>query len=419
MFASTPEPLVHCNRRAKTQARAMDQPNPLPTCEEDIQGDRSPQTIRDIQPLQWRSPLPLTVLAHQQGPALVFKAVHTALTLQQCVLSAWGETATALLGACPKDFETVHSPQSPHATTNTYSCEVPTNLCALTGSELAAAPVTLTANDTFVPDACPLPMEPKTARTLRHLHPIMPYDSSALEAKLRSFNLLVKYPNFLWGLQHSFHLNIPHIYATQTPPNSPSSNVFHSAFQTILSHELSTGCYIGPFSHQELQSLLSPFQSSPISIIPKPGKPGKFHVIQNFSFPHTVSAEYPNPSINSSINSDDFPCTWGTFDTICTIIQSLPLESQAATHNIADAYRTVPLHHLQWPAAVVHLPGGGFFADTWISFGMGPSAGVYEHMADTGIDILCTEGLGPIIKWVNDHLLFCVWCEHLERYNGS
>lgn len=50
---------------------------------------------------------------------------------------------------------------------------------------------------------------------------------------------------------------------------------------------------------------------------------------------------------------------------------------------------------------------------------MGPSAGVYEHMADTGIDILCTEGLGPIIKWVNDHLLFCVWCEHLERYNGS
>lgn len=66
----------------------------------------------------------------------------------------------------------------------------------------------------------------------------------------------------------------------------------------------------------------------------------------------------------------------------------------------------VPLHHSQWPAAVVRLPDGRFCADTCVSFGMGLSAGVYGLVADAGVDILRAAGLGPLTKWVDDHIFF-------------
>lgn len=132
-----------------------------------------------------------------------------------------------------------------------------------------------------------------------------------------------------------------------------------------------------------------------------------------------MSLEHPNPSINLRLNLNDFPCTWGTFNTVCTIIWNLSPGLQAATHDITEAYRTIPLHHSQWPVMVVCLPREEFCADTCVSFGMGPSTGVYGHVADAGIDILCTEGLGPMVKWVDNHLFFHVWWEYLESYNVS
>jgi hypothetical protein len=48
---------------------------------------------------------------------------------------------------------------------------------------------------------------------------------------------------------------------------------------------------------------------------------------------------------------------------------------------------------------------------------MGPSAGAYGHVADAGVDLLRAQGLGPIVKWVDDHLFFRVRKEHLGSYN--
>lgn len=261
-------------------------------------------------------------------------------------------------------------------------------------------------------------MEPKLVLERRRHQPVTPYNHAIWESQLRAHNLIDIYPTLPAGLQSGFNINIPSICNTQSPPNSPSLITFRFAFETILARELTTGRYIGPFTHNNLLHLLGPFQSSPISIIPKPGKPGKFRVIQNFSFPLAPSTIYPNRSINSSVNSDDFPCTWGTFDTICTIIRSLPPGSQAATRDVAEAYRTIPLHASQWAAAVVRLPDGDFCIDTCVAFGMGPSAGAYGHIADAGVDLLRAAGLGPLAKWVDDHIFFRVRREHLLEYNA-
>ena len=113
-----------------------------------------------------------------------------------------------------------------------------------------------------------------------------------------------------------------------------------------------------------------------MTIIPKPGKPGRYHLIQNLSYPN-VASHHGVSSVNSQVDSNLFPCTWGTFSTICTLIYSLLLGSQGATQDVAEAYRTVPLHPSQWPALVARIsenpPAQTLWADSsgnWGGTGM-------------------------------------------------
>ncbi|GBE78944.1 hypothetical protein SCP_0201410 [Sparassis crispa] len=159
---------------------------------------------------------------------------------------------------------------------------------------------------------------------------LTPYNANAWESQLCTAGLLGRYKNLPDGLRVGFRINIPQITRTQDPPNKESIVTFAPEFLKIVNAEIAKGRYIGPFSRTDLEHLIGPFQSSPLSIIPKPGRPGRFRIVQNYSFPHTPSLRFPNPSINSTIDSDLFPSTWGTFNAICLLIRRLPPGSQAA-----------------------------------------------------------------------------------------
>jgi hypothetical protein len=166
----------------------------------------------------------------------------------------------------------------------------------------------------------------------------------------------------------------------------------------------------------QITNMIGPFQSSPLSIIPKPGKPGKFRLIQNFSHPYSQTLS--NASINSYIDPADFPCTWGTFATVALIIAQLLEGSQAATRDVKEAYRTVPIHPSQWPGMVMRLPGQDNFAiDTRDAFSLSSGAGPYGKVADIGLEIMRAQGLGPITKWVDNHLFFRIPHSQLNKYN--
>ena len=155
-----------------------------------------------------------------------------------------------------------------------------------------------------------------------------------------------------------------------------------------MNKELAKGHYIGPFPFSKIEASLGPFQTSPLLLIPKPGKPGKFRLIQNFSFPIEVSPRFPNPSINQVVTEEFFPCTWGKFSIIYLLISHLPAGSQVATRNVAEAYRTIPLHESQWPVAVVQTSDMTACIDMCVAFGASPSCGAYGKMADAGAEIL-------------------------------
>lgn len=208
---------------------------------------------------------------------------------------------------------------------------------------------------TSAPAVVQIPMERNIARALRNHRTRTPYIADVWELELRCAGLLERFHKIPAGIKHGFLIDFPIIASVQSPPNKDSFNSHLGHFKTILIKEIDKGRYLGPFPLEDIEAALGPFQTSPLSIIPKPGRPGKFRLIQNFSFPLAPSAQFPNYSINAYINAEDFPTAWGKFSVIFSLIAQLPPGSEAATRDVAEAYRTIPLHESQWPAAVVRI----------------------------------------------------------------
>ena len=370
---------------------------PYPPCSPDQQHVWSNHTT------QPNAPHPLPHPNQNQRRRVSFAAT---LTPFQCVQSALATT----------NIVSSSAPKKPHGIgsikplllrqENHSSCTVATpNKSVQNGNEMEA----VTANTPicmFVQGVGRTLTELLAALELRKQEPLTPYRHKAWEASLSHFGLLQHFAKVPAGLHTGFILNFPLISQTQAPPNRPSIIMHIHSFKQSVNIEIAKGWYIGPFPLSMIESTLGAYQSSPLSIIPKPGRPGKFCLIQNFSFPLSPSPDYPNPSINSQIQAVDFPTAWGKFSVIYLLLSHLPPGSEAATQDVAEAYCTVPLHPSQWAAAGVRISEMLGWIDTCTAFGATPSAGAYGHMSDAGCEIMRHEGIGLLDKWVDDHLFF-------------
>jgi hypothetical protein len=66
---------------------------------------------------------------------------------------------------------------------------------------------------------------------------------------------------------------------------------------------------------------------------------------------------------------------------------------------------------------VVKTGEDSFAIDCSFCFGFSASAGTYGGVADAGADIFRSQGIGPMSKWVDDHLFIRILREHLKAYN--
>lgn len=231
--------------------------------------------------------------------------------------------------------------------------------------------------------------------------------------------LISRYPLIPCGLRSGFSMGIPPLKATFNPPNYATIDLYPDEYEAIIAKEFIAGRYLGPYTRIEVEFLLGPFQSSPLSLTPKPHKPKSLRLIQNLSYPRL-----PNKdgfcSINSTIDSSLFPFTWGTFSATSLLISSLPPGSQGACRDISEAFRSIPLHPSQWPGVVVRLSNtiDSYAIDTCDMFGAGPGPGLHGRVADAGADLMRYRGMGPLVKWVDDHCLFRILRQYLVEYNN-
>jgi hypothetical protein len=277
-------------------------------------------------------------------------------------------------------------------------------------------PIPLTCRSTSAVAVDHRVTELKRVFTQRAQTPLTPYKADVWEAMLSESGLAVKYPDLVSSLRHGFRVGIRSISATFIPPNKPSIEKFATEFDALMEKEFTTGRYLGPMSQHELEQLIGPFQTSPLSLIPKPHKPNSFRMVQDLSFPH--SPHSITQSINSTIESSEYPCTYGTFAAVCLLIHQLPPGSEVACRDVVEAYRGIPLHHSQWPGAAVRLRGNDSFGlDTCLMFGITSGGGIHGLLDDGGVDIFRWKGMGPISKWSDDHFFTRIRREHLVEFN--
>jgi hypothetical protein len=106
------------------------------------------------------------------------------------------------------------------------------------------------------------------------------------------------------------------------------------------------------------------------------------------------------------------------FSNLAFLLPRLPQGSEMAVRDVAEAFRTIPLHPSQWPAAAVRVDDDEFYVDTCAAFGTASSGGVHGSLDDAGCDILRAQGIGPIGKWVDDHFFIRLRIEHLKTFNA-
>ncbi|KAJ1305536.1 hypothetical protein OPQ81_000542 [Rhizoctonia solani] len=107
-----------------------------------------------------------------------------------------------------------------------------------------------------------------------------------------------------------------------------------------INDELLTSQYFGPFMRLELEDAIGPFKTAPLGTVNKPSAPGKFRIVQDFLYPQLA----PSTSLNSQINSADFPCKWGFFHNMVDAIHDLPDGAMAAMCNVDAAFWQIPIH---------------------------------------------------------------------------
>lgn len=231
----------------------------------------------------------------------------------------------------------------------------------------------------------------RAALERRALKPKTPFHADAWECFLQESGLEQIYPSIVPGLRKGFRIGIRTIKKTFSPPNGHSLNTAPDLFNNLIKTEIAAGCWIGPATHADVEAVIGSFQTSPCSAIPRPNKPERRRLIQDFG----RGSKDGIKSINSTIEAADFPCTCGSANVAALLIWLLPLGSQISIRDVSDVFRSIPLHPSQWAGVVVRLTALLCAIDANASFGTVSGPGIWGRVADDAIRPASMVGAGP------------------------
>ncbi|GBE80149.1 hypothetical protein SCP_0213520 [Sparassis crispa] len=256
--------------------------------------------------------------------------------------------------------------------------------------------------DTSAPSAVPTVMPLRLSGASERERIITPYDADAFESILRTLGLLQRYPFLPRKLRYGFPIgDFAPLLRTFAPSNHSSGSEHIDFIRQYISEQVSLGRMTGPYSQAQVEHILGTFfVSSPLAVVPKAGSK-KFRLVQNCSYQDEFGV-----SVNSQINSDDFPTKWGTAAEVAEIIVNAPSGAQAACLDIDSAFRNLPIKPAHKPFLVIQCDPGNFYIDHVLPFGVSSGTGVQGEPMDAIVNILGAHDIGPSRKWVDDLITF-------------
>lgn len=161
-------------------------------------------------------------------------------------------------------------------------------------------------------------------------------------------------------MTHGFPIgDIPLLARTYTPKNHKSALKHLDVIRSYCNDEVALGRMSGLFTRNEIHNILGGhFVSSPLGVVEKSGEPGKFRVIRDLSYCNDDGF-----SVNSHLDSDDFPTEWGTAAQVADLVSLFSLYSSCTSctlflYHLSCTFRTLSSHTFVWPLEVFPFQHG-------------------------------------------------------------
>ncbi len=214
------------------------------------------------------------------------------------------------------------------------------------------------------------------------------------------------------GFRYGFSLGLarePQPWAD--PPNRPLVEEKPNSAWDLICTEIKEGAVLGPFDVRPLPNLLC----TPINIVEKEMSSGKFHLIQDLSYPWGDDSN----GVNAMVPSQNKKVKYQGVDTVIEMAQCLrphfPDGLWGCRMDICQAFRQCPIRPSEW-----HLMGfkfhGQYFMGTQLPFGASASCKVFEDVAQAIEWILKNRtGVDTISHYLDDFFLLRGLLQQLSK----
>ena len=135
-------------------------------------------------------------------------------------------------------------------------------------------------------------------------------------------------------------------------------------------------------------------QTSPLGLIPKKNRPGKWHLIVDLSSPE-------NKSVNSGINQEVASLAYASLDHLAGLVVSAGRGSFLVKADIKEAYRIVPVHPEDQHLLGVYWEGS-LYVDKVLPFGLRSAPKIFSALADALQWILHRNGISKGLHYLDD-----------------
>lgn len=195
------------------------------------------------------------------------------------------------------------------------------------------------------------------------------------------------------GITYGFHIGFD--YKTRLRPSGSNLLSVMNNPQTVqryLEEELREGRMVGPLGQEEAQLV----HVSPIGIIPKSHKPGKWRLIHDLSSPNGAS-------INDGISPEWSSLAYVSLEQVVQDVVAVGPGALLAKLDIRSAYRIVPVHNedrillgLNWE--------GGVYVDCAFPFGLRSAPKIFNALADAIQWIALQKRVSRLYHYLDDFI---------------
>ena len=175
---------------------------------------------------------------------------------------------------------------------------------------------------------------------------------------------------------------------------SPATTNLHSEQPQIIHEYLLREVCLGRMLHFQLGDQPEGIQISPIGVIPKKNKPGKWRLI-------TDSEER---SVNDAISTEYSSLKYPSIDHLSSLVLEAGRSSYLVKADIQEAYRNVPVHPddqlflgILWEKTV--------YIDKMLPFGLRSAPIIFSAVADALQWVLINNGISRLLHYLDDFIL--------------